>query len=483
MSAPMQATMAEADATARWRASVALLLAGLVAFGLLFNAEAAAAVRVWNASTAYNHCWLVLPIVAWLTWTRRHRLAALTPEPSALGALLALPAAIAWLAAERLGVMEGRQFAVIGLLWALALGVLGLRVCRAFAAPLLYLVFLVPFGGFAVPLLQAITARMIEWGLLLLGIPHHMDGLLIETRAGFFHVAEACAGLRFIVAALAFGALYAFTMYRSPGRRIAVMALALIVPIVANGLRALGIVVLAEHLGSAEAAAADHIIYGWGFFSVIILLLIAAGLPFRQDGTPEPVAAPAREGAPRTAAVAAALLAVLGIAAAGPAGAAALDHAAGLPDRSAVVLAAPAECATDGTVLRCEGAAVSAELIVFPTRVTWAAVATERRRAQSGSDEDQTYVVALPGRAAWQVRQHADGSGVTATAAWLGGQPAGDGLKSRARQGVNSLGGSGGRPVLVTVAIAQPYPRARVTALLEAQADGLVARAAALSVR
>jgi exosortase len=379
--------------------------------------------------------------------------------------------------------MEGRQFAVIGLLWALALGVLGLRVCRAFAAPLLYLVFLVPFGGFAVPMLQALTARMIEWGLLLLEIPHHMDGLLIETRAGFFHVAEACAGLRFIVAALAFGALYAFTMYRSPGRRIAVMALALLVPIIANGLRALGIVVLAEHLGSAEAAAADHVIYGWGFFSVIILLLIAAGLPFRQDGTPDPVAVPTREAAPRAAARAAALLAVLGIAAAGPAGAAALDNTAGLPERSAAALAAPAECVAEGTLLRCDGVVVSAELLVFPARVTWATVAAERRRAQSGSDEDQTYGVTVPGRVAWQVRQHADGSGVTATATWLGGQPAGDGLKSRARQGLNSLGGTGGRPVMAAVSIAQPYPRARVAALLEAQSEGLVARAAALSVR
>ena len=53
-----------------------------------FSAEAAAAVRVWNASTAYNHCWLVMPIAAWLAWIRRHRLAMITPYVFLAGLLI-----------------------------------------------------------------------------------------------------------------------------------------------------------------------------------------------------------------------------------------------------------------------------------------------------------------------------------------------------------------------------------------------------------
>ena len=44
------------------RGSVIALAAGLVALGLVFHEEIAAAVRVWSNSTAYNHCFLVLPI-------------------------------------------------------------------------------------------------------------------------------------------------------------------------------------------------------------------------------------------------------------------------------------------------------------------------------------------------------------------------------------------------------------------------------------
>ncbi|MBR0677493.1 exosortase, partial [Roseomonas alkaliterrae] len=272
-----------------WRLPLILLATGLAAWGAIFAAEAVHAVRIWESSAAYNHGWLILPIALWLAWERRHRLALLRPVPAPALALLGLPAAAAWFIAERLGVMEGRQFAALGVVYALVLGTLGWRVALAMAAPLAYLVFLVPFGAFTVPMLQSVTAHMVDIGLDFTGIPHYVDDLLIEIPAGSFYVAEACAGLRFIIAALAFGALYAFVMFRSPWRRLIVMVLALVVPVIANGVRAFGLVVLGHIEGSAAAVEADHVLYGWGFFSIVLLLLIAAGLPFREDRGRPPV--------------------------------------------------------------------------------------------------------------------------------------------------------------------------------------------------
>jgi hypothetical protein len=60
------------------------------------------------------------------------------------------------------------------------------------------------------------------------------------------------------------------------------MAVSIVVPIIANGLRVLGIVVYGYILGNAQAAVADHLIYGWVFFSFVSLILILLGLPFRQ---------------------------------------------------------------------------------------------------------------------------------------------------------------------------------------------------------
>jgi exosortase A len=269
---------------------ISLTLAGLAVLLLAFTPEAAAAVRVWITSTAYNHGFLVLPLTVWLIWDRRHRLATTPIAPWPAAAVAVVPLAAAWFAARHLGVMEGRQFAALGLAELLVAVILGRRMTRALAAPLLFLAFLVPSGAFLTPLLQRITAGCINLGLTLLGIPHVSDALFIDIPEGRFVVAEACAGLRFLVASAAFGTLYGFMIYRDPARRVAFVAICLVVPIIANGLRALGIVVLGHHLGSAQAAAADHLIYGWGFFAAVTLVLVTAGLPFRQNPAIEPAA-------------------------------------------------------------------------------------------------------------------------------------------------------------------------------------------------
>lgn len=275
------------------------LLVGLLVIGGLFFPEVSAAVGVWVDSTAYNHCFLVIPIVAYLLWDRRDLLLRAVPVPNFWIGLTAIPVIMLWVIAERLGIMEGRQLLMMTLVEILFVAVLGWRLSYQLSGPLLYLYFLVPFGAFIVPSLQDFTTSFIVHGLNLLNIPNYADFRTIEIPEGTFLVAEACAGLRFLIASFAFGCLYALLVYRSPLRRWVFVLISLIVPIIANGFRALGIVVLGHVLGSAQAATADHIIYGWVFFSIVILLQIALGLPFRQDHrswqAPRPkVAAPAR---------------------------------------------------------------------------------------------------------------------------------------------------------------------------------------------
>jgi exosortase A len=267
---------------------LACAAAGLLLLCLLFHQEIAAAAQVWSTSTAYGHCWLVLPIVAWLIWERRAAALAYPPQPAAWPIFLAPLLAFAWLASDWLGIMEGRQLALLGFIELLLLALLGNKLWWALSPALLYMIFLVPFGAFITPVLQRFTAGFVDVGLTTLGVPHDMDAFQIEIPEGRFYVAEACAGLRFLIASIAFGALYAVTMFRSGWRRAAFIAVACVVPVLANGVRALGIVYAGHIVGSAEAAAADHLIYGWVFFSTVILLLALAGFAFRQAPAPVP---------------------------------------------------------------------------------------------------------------------------------------------------------------------------------------------------
>ena len=48
-----------------WPATIMITLAGLV-LGVVFARDVSGAVRVWMSSTAYNHCFLILPLIAFL---------------------------------------------------------------------------------------------------------------------------------------------------------------------------------------------------------------------------------------------------------------------------------------------------------------------------------------------------------------------------------------------------------------------------------
>lgn len=287
---------------------------GLLLLGAAFNVEIGTAIRTWIESTAYNHCFLVIPIAVYLLWERRFDLDGLTGKSMPWVALLGVPIALVWLVADRLGIMEGRQLAAVSFVELLFLAVLGRRFWWAVSGPLLYLYFLVPFGEFLTPRLQDITTFFIQHGLEVFGVPAYVDGYIIEIPQGTFLVAEACAGLRFLIASVAFGCLYALMMYRSPMRRGVFILASIIVPIVANGFRGLGIVCLGYLLNSAQAAAADHLIYGWIFFSIVILLLIVLGLPFRQDTVRAPLPLSTPRHAPPPVPGHSALVAVLGLA-------------------------------------------------------------------------------------------------------------------------------------------------------------------------
>ncbi len=321
--------------------------AGLVLLCAAFHREVAAAIHVWNQSTAYGHCWLVLPIVGWLLWERRTLLAGAV-RPAAWPALGAIPVALVWVAADWLGLMEGRQLALVAFAELLLIACLGLRLWWPLSAAFLYLFFLVPFGAFLTPALQRFTTGFIRGGLGLLDVPFQADAFRITIPEGVFYVAEACAGLRFLIASVAFGVLYAVTLFRSPWRRAAFIAVACIVPVVANGARGLGIVLLGHLLGSAEAGAADHLIYGWVFFSFVIVLLALSGLPFRQDA-PLPASLPARQTGYAPGRLLFACASVLLVALAGPLSLAVRD-AAPQPVLAALFprLALPAACHAEG---------------------------------------------------------------------------------------------------------------------------------------
>ncbi len=327
-----------------WRAAAATLVVAILGLIGLFWEPAVAAVNVWSDSATYNHSFLIAPIVGYLIWERRVIFTQARPTPTyLLPALAVVIGSAAWLVANTATVYEVQQFAMFGILQCLLLAVLGWRVYFALAFPFFYLIFLVPSGEQLVPVMQDFTTWFIAVGLDLIGIPNYVDGVFISIPSGNFHVAEACAGLRFLIASVAYGFLFADLIYRDWKRRAIFVGLSVTIPIVANGFRALGIVLIAHYSDYKYAIGADHLIYGWGFFAAITLLLTWIGLKFRDapDDWHVPGWARIPGQAARVPAISFAIAGalVLAVAAWGPAYATYLNYAS--PKKPAVMIALP----------------------------------------------------------------------------------------------------------------------------------------------
>ncbi|MBL8698815.1 MAG: exosortase A [Alphaproteobacteria bacterium] len=321
-----------AETRRTWLVAAATIAAGLCALIVIFRDAAVGAVDVWLTSATYNHCFLIVPIVGYLVWERKDIFANARPTPFALlPALAVVIGGAAWLVANTASVLEIQQFALFGMIEMLLLSVLGWRVFGALLFPMAYLVFLVPTGEHFVPALQDFTTRFIEIGLNLIGIPNYIDGVFITIPSGNFHVAEACAGLRFLIASVAYGVLFASLIYSDWKRRTIFIVLSFVVPVIANGFRALGIVLIAYYSDHKYAVGVDHLVYGWGFFAAITLFLTWLGLRFRDAPdvwrVPGWARPPAGEPAASSASLAIAGAIIVAVAAVAPAYAAYLDSA------------------------------------------------------------------------------------------------------------------------------------------------------------
>ena len=452
----MSASLARDPVRLALLSTVLCAAAAIVGWALLFWPECQAAIRVWIDSTAYGHCFLVIPIAIYLGWERLPSLHGLRPQADYRFAVLAVPLPFAWFVAERLGIMEGRQLIAVTAFEVLALTILGWTLFRAVLGPMLYLFFLVPFGAFLTPALQSFTAGFTDVGLTILGIPHYVTDLTIEISAGTFYVAEACAGLRFLIASIAFGVFFALLNYSSTRRRTIFILASIAIPIVANGFRALGIVSLGNILGSAEAAAADHIIYGWVFFSFVMLLLVAVGLPFREPLPPAPTLTATHVAAAQPWAVAIALALV----AIGPASAYAFNRLASQGQLAAnPAYVAPAGCTIQPSTrptpdvalaaMQCGPVAWTVTLRSLPARATAAALSGARQVMLGALNSDEAVTGNLDGAPGWRSIVSHDPSEVMGYATWVDGRKAGGGLAQRLLQARESVFGASHSPAIL----------------------------------
>ncbi|MEO8040681.1 MAG: exosortase A [Betaproteobacteria bacterium] len=290
-------------------------------------------VGTWSHSVTYNHGFLVLPVSAWLLWRDRARLSDVQWRPWWPGLIGLALLGLLWFAGYAANIKSFRDLSLVASIPAMLVTVLGKDFGRRAAFPLAFILFAWPFGEVFIPNLIDLTADFTVAALRLSGVPVFREGNNFVIPSGSWSVVQECSGVRYLLVSLFAGCLFGFLNFRSNRRRWMFVGLAVVVPIIANWLRAYGIVLLGHLSNNEIAVGVDHLIYGWVFFGLVMTGLFYFGLRFMGDTVPAtratlPLASgvlsePAK---PRSAWIIAA--AGIGIVAIAPAAAAQLDRAA-----------------------------------------------------------------------------------------------------------------------------------------------------------
>jgi exosortase len=237
----------------------------------------------WKDVPDYSHGFLVGPLALYFAWERRNKLRRAPIEPSWWG-VLPLGLGTTALVIGRLGVeLMAMRTAFVLTLIGLVLLLLGLPIFRILRFPLLFLFLMVPLPQSLVNViafpLQLIAADLaVEW-LHWLSIPALREGNIIHLANTPLFVAEACSGLRSLMALGTLAIVFAYFFRKNALERVIIVLSAIPIAILVNAFRVALTGYLTHNIGEKAAQGLIHQTEGLFTFGLAFaLLLVEASL-------------------------------------------------------------------------------------------------------------------------------------------------------------------------------------------------------------
>lgn len=247
-----------------------------VLFALLFARPAFLLARDWWNNPEAGHGLLLAPLALWLAWRAGVRPDA-RPNVVAGAALLASAVLLRYVSGLAAEIFTMRLSLVMAAA-ALVVYAFGIRQLLAWWLPLALLVLSIPLpevvlGAIALPL-QFTASRMGAALLEARHVPVLLAGNVIRLPNGHdLFVAEACSGLRSLTALLSLAVLLGGVTLRHPVSRVVLLAAAIPVAIVINGVRVFLTAFLVYFVSPSLGEGFMHTTEGWSLFLVAFAIL------------------------------------------------------------------------------------------------------------------------------------------------------------------------------------------------------------------
>jgi len=263
-----------------------VVLTGLL--GYLYFDVLAGLVYDWDNDPNYSHGFLVPFLSAYFLWERWKPLMALPVSPDPLGIPFLLFGVLMFVIGSVGAELFTQRISLLVVIGSLILLILGKGILRHLSLPIAFLIFMIPLPAIVVNTiafpLQIFAAQTAAFCLFNLGIPVLREGNLITLATSTLEVAEACSGLRSLMALLALGSVYGYFSQRVTWKQWALVIISIPIAILANAFRVTGTGILANYWGPEAAEGFYHTFEGWIVFVVAFVLLLVCGTLLSRIG-------------------------------------------------------------------------------------------------------------------------------------------------------------------------------------------------------
>lgn len=234
-------------------------------------------VKVWIEDGNYSHGFFVPILVGYIVWSKRKELLATPAQPFWPAILLVLLSGLLLIAGQLSIHGFSRNFSLILMISSLTLLILGRAWSRKLLFPLAFLIFMIPLPEFftrkVTTPLQLFSSYISVNLLSLMNYTVFREGNIIQLPGITLSVAEACSGLRSILALTFLAVTVAYFVLKSNRKRLFLILCAVPIAIVLNWVRITGTVLLANHWGVEVAQSFFHAFSGLLIFLAASMLI------------------------------------------------------------------------------------------------------------------------------------------------------------------------------------------------------------------
>jgi exosortase len=238
--------------------------------------------RAWIEDSNNSQGLLVPFIAIYLIWTMRTKLLDCPILSDWRGAVLLFASLIIYIIAFAGGIAVAVRSMLIFSLMGLVLYNFGPVIFRKVAFPLFFLLFMIPvpisiIGLISLPL-QNLATDISAFLIQLLSIPVYQEGNMLYFSQTQLEVAEACSGIRSMMAMLMLGTLFVYMSRLMISGKIILIASTIPIAMIANITRVTGTGILAHFYGAGVARGFLHDFSGMAVFVFGLVLLMGTYL-------------------------------------------------------------------------------------------------------------------------------------------------------------------------------------------------------------